>query len=259
MDCKRKSIAITTSLGLLVVLLSFKQANRPALFIIGDSTVRNYASNQKGWGDVLVHFFDTAKIEIKNYAMPGRSTRTFIKEGRWGKVLHQLSENDFLIMQFGHNEGARPDTTRQGYRGVLRGTGDQTTTLTWADHTKEVVHTYGWYLTKFVEEAKAKGVIVFVCSMIPRNRWDEQQRVYRSRKDFGGWAQEVADKTSVHFIDLNNRIADQYDAWGKVVTDGLFGGDHTHTNEAGARINAYYVKEEIKGYDTSLRNYLKNQ
>ncbi len=107
--------------------------NKPTIYIIGDSTVRNTNRPQCGWGEMIGEFFDSTQINISNQAMAGRSTRTFIKEKRWDKVMSTLTEGDYVIMQFGHNEGSKPDTSRAGYRGVLRGTGDETVELTWKD------------------------------------------------------------------------------------------------------------------------------
>ncbi len=84
--------------------------------------------------------------------MAGRSTRTFIKEGRWHKVDSPLKPGDYVMMVFGHNEGSKPDTSKAGYRGVLKGTGKETVELTWPDSTKEIVQTYGWYIRKFVND-----------------------------------------------------------------------------------------------------------
>src|SRR3989442_10394257 len=88
---------------------------KPTLYIIGDSTVRNDDSmGHRGWGSHIANYLDTTKISVSNQAMAGRSTRTFVKEGRWDKVINAIKPGDFLIMQFGHNEGSRPDTTRAG-------------------------------------------------------------------------------------------------------------------------------------------------
>src|SRR6188508_3573673 len=92
--------------------------DKPTLYIIGDSTVRNTNRPQCGWGEMINEFLDTTQISISNQAMAGRSTRTFIKEKRWDKVLSTLNPGDFVIMQFGHNEGSKPDTSKDGYRGV---------------------------------------------------------------------------------------------------------------------------------------------
>jgi lysophospholipase L1-like esterase len=236
----------------------FRPQQKPVLYIIGDSTVRNDdATGHRGWGSHIENYLDTTKITVSNQAMAGRSTRTFIKEGRWEKVIATIMPGDFLIMQFGHNEGSKPDTTRAGYRGVLKGTGDETVDLLWPDGKPEMVHTYGWYLKKFVTEAKAKGATVLIASMIPRNDWKEG-KIIRATENYGKWAAEVAKTTGAYFIDLNQITADKYDRWGPEKVKAFFPNEHTHTSPEGARINAESVVEGIKQLkDCTLKNYLK--
>ena len=242
----------------MVLLSSFVILNnKPTLYIIGDSTVRNTNRPQCGWGEMIGELLDTTKISISNQAMAGRSTRTFIKEKRWEKVLSTLKKGDYVIMQFGHNEGSKPDTSRAGYRGVLRGTGDETVSLTWKDSSIEVVHTYGWYLRKFIRDAKEKGATPIVCSMIPRNQWTDG-KVRLADKDFGKWAKEIAESEGVAFIDLNSITAEKYNAMGPDEVAKLFHKDHTHTNEEGAKVNASSVAEGLRLIkNNTLAAYLK--
>jgi rhamnogalacturonan acetylesterase len=256
---------ILFSIALIISSIFVIKKDKPTLYIIGDSTVRNTNRPQCGWGEMFNEFIDTTQISISNQAMAGRSTRTFIKEKRWDKVLSTLKPGDFVIMQFGHNEGSKPDTSKAGYRGVLKGIGDETVQLTWKDSTIETVHTYGWYLRKFVQDAKAKGATPIICSMIPRNQWEyaigrdtSRKVVKRARNDFGKWAKEIAEEEKVFFIDLNNIIADAYDKMNPLIVSIFFSGDHTHTSVQGARQNAAFLIEEIKRQtDFSLNNYLK--
>jgi rhamnogalacturonan acetylesterase len=244
-----------------VALSSFLllQKERPTLYIIGDSTVRNTNRPQCGWGEKMGDFFDTTQLRISNQAMAGRSTRTFIKEKRWEKVMSTIKAGDYLIMQFGHNEGSKPDTNKAGYRGVLKGIGEETVELTWPDSTKEIVHTYGWYIRKFITDAKSKGAIPVVASMIPRNQFVDG-KVKRAGNDYGKWAKEVAASEGVGFIDLNSISADKYDTLGPDKVKEFFPGDHTHTNEAGAAVNAASVAEGIKLLKSlGLNNYLLNK
>jgi rhamnogalacturonan acetylesterase len=248
-------------LSLIIVCSSFLalKQDKPTIYIIGDSTVRNSNKEQWGWGTLLPEFFDSTRINISNQAMAGRSTRTFIKEGRWDKVLSTLKKGDYVMMQFGHNEGSKPDTTRGGYRGVLKGTADDTVQLTWPDGTPETVHSYGWYIRKFVRDTKAHGATPIVLSMIPRNEFREG-KVMRADKDYGKWAKEIADAEGVMFIDLNAITADKYDSWGPEKTKTFFPGDHTHTNQEGARVNAASVVDGIKSNSKNpLNHYLLNQ
>ncbi|MDN3669480.1 rhamnogalacturonan acetylesterase [Echinicola jeungdonensis] len=262
MQRKRKGLLPLFAFLLLMVAAAFTaKEEKPTLYIIGDSTVRNSSGDggpgQWGWGTFIDDFFNSELLEVSNQAMAGRSTRTFVKEGRWKRVLDDLKPGDFVIMQFGHNEGSKPDTTRAGYRGVLPGTGDETVELIWPDGTPETVHTYGWYLKKFVTEAKEKGATPIIASMIPRNKFHDGE-VERADQDYGKWAKAVARRTGAFFIDLNERVANQYDQWGPKVVKALFEKDHTHTNEAGARINAWTVVQGIKDLEKcKLQAYLK--
>lgn len=246
-------------LSVIVLLFAFTYQQKPTLYIIGDSTVRNEDTmGHRGWGSHIGNYLDTSKIKVSNQAMAGRSTRTFIKEGRWDKVLSTLKQGDYVMMQFGHNEGSRPDTSRRGYRGVLRGTGEDTVQLTWPDGKLEVVQTYGWYIKKFITDVKEKGAIPIVLSMIPRNEFREG-KVQRADNDYGKWAREVAEANGAFFIDLNRITADKYDMLGPDEVKKFFPGDHTHTNPAGANVNAQSVLEGLRMQkDIPLNNFLKN-
>jgi len=251
-------IRLLLVLSALLTLSAFlsKPKPTPTLYLIGDSTVRNTGAGQQGWGQSLPALFDTTRLRIINNAMAGRSTRTFIKEGRWEKTLAAIKPGDFVIMQFGHNEGSAPDTTKAGRRGVLRGTGPETKSLVWPDGTPETVNTYGAYLRKFIREAKVKGATPLVCSMIPRNEWKDG-KVQRADQDFGKWAAEVAQQEGVAFINLNDITARKYEKLGPDETKKFFPGDHTHTNPAGARLNAESVVDGIRAdKKLALNKYL---
>lgn len=235
---------VVLSLLALAFMSFYFQQKRHTLYIIGDSTVRNTGKDQAGWGSFVQPYFDSTKLLVSNQAMAGRSTRTFIKEGRWEAVMKTLQPGDFIMMQFGHNEGSKPDTSKGGYRGVLKGTGDDTVHLTWPNGMPETVHSYGWYIRKFLRDAKSKGATPIVVSMIPRNEFREG-KVLRADKDYGLWAKEIAAQEKVSFIDLNSITADKYDQLGADSVKHFFPGDHTHTNETGAKLNAQSVMEGL--------------
>lgn len=213
------------------------------IFIIGDSTVANGNDSIVGWGRELPAFFDTSRVVILNKARGGRSSRTFLNEGLWNEILPQLRKGDFVLMQFGHNDGAKPDAEK--FRGSLRGIGDETQVVTKPDGTKETVHTYGWYLKKYIQDAKAKGAVPIVFSQIPRNEWPGG-KVERLSESFGKWAKEAAGQTDAFFIDLNELVAEKYEELGPEKVKTFFPGDHTHTNRAGAELNAHMVAKGIK-------------
>ena len=235
------------------------QDKRPTFFIIGDSTVKNGSGKGGGglwgWGNFIEDYFDTSKVSVTNRAIGGRSSKSYISEGRWDQVMSELKPGDFVIMQWGHNDGGPLDDTARA-RGSIRGTGEETKDIYNPVLKKsETVHTYGWYLRKYVSDCQSKGVTAVICSPIPRNIFVDG-KCTRST-DYGKWAEETAHSTGVAFIDLNAIIADQYDLLGPDKVKEFFPGDHTHTNEAGARLNAKSVITGLRKIpNLPLNNYL---
>ena len=97
----------------------------PTIFVIGDSTASN--TEQKGWGDHLGGYLDLTRVNVVNRARAGRSSRTFLTEGLWDKVKNELKAGDFVLIQFGHNDGGPPDRDRA--RGSLPGIGEESKEL----------------------------------------------------------------------------------------------------------------------------------
>lgn len=226
----------------------------PTLYIIGDSTVKNGTRGQMGWGDPLANWFDSKRIRVVNRARGGRSSRTFRTEGLWDQVVSQLRPGDFVLMQFGHNDGG---SLAQSTRASLKGSGEETQEVK-DDKTgkTETVHTYGWYMRHYASEAKMKGATPIICSPIPRDIWTSDHNVARS-KDYGKWAMEAAQAEKVPFIDLNELIARKYDVLGEEKVKAFFPAEHTHTNAAGAELNAAAVVEGLRALPSSpLAAYL---
>jgi rhamnogalacturonan acetylesterase len=242
------------------ILFSFIQKPKPVLYLVGDSTVKNGKGKGDGglwgWGNYLAAHFDTAKITVEN---DGTSSRTFQTQGWWDKVLVKIKPGDYVIMQFGHNDSSPlVDTSRA--RGTIKSNGDEQQEL-YNPLTKqqEVIHSYGWYLRKMINGAKQKGATVAVCSLIPRNSWKDG-KVIRSNDNYGLWALQAAKQAGATFINLNALVSDVYDKEGedKVKTNYFTDKDHTHTIEAGAKLNAQLVAEGVKASKGfSLRKYLK--
>ena len=237
--------------ALLVLLSSFVilQKEKPTFYIIGDSTVRNgngTGQNQQwGWGSFIADYFDTTKIAIQNHAIGGRSSRTFITEGRWERIMADLKKGDYVIMQFGHNDAGPLDDTARA-RGSIRGIGEESKEIFNPKTQKqETVYTYGWYMRKYIREAKSKGAIPIVCSPVPRNQWKEG-KVVRSADSYSGWAEQVAKEEGALFINLNDIIATKYEEMGPDAVKAFFPVDHTHTNKEGAQLNAQIVMNALK-------------
>lgn len=244
-------------LGAPAVRAQDKPTGMPTLWLIGDSTVNNGTAGQQGWGKPVASFFDPAKIWVENRARGGRSSRTFLTEGLWDAVLAKIQPGDFVLMQFGHNDSG-PLTGGRG-RASIKGNGEETQDVTDPTTGKsETVHTYGWYLRKYIADAKAKGATPIVLSPVPRNIWKDGH-VARAVNDYGKWAAEAARAGGARFVDLNELIARRYEADGQAKVQAEYFGptDHTHTTPAGARVNAASVIEGIQALqDCSLRDAL---
>ena len=267
---KNKSIAawgisIAFAVVGMIALSSFFiiKKEKPVFYIIGDSTVRNgdgTGKNQQwGWGSMIANYFDTNKISVRNHAIGGRSSRTFITEGRWQRILETLKKGDYVIMQFGHNDSGPLDDTARA-RGTIRGIGEESKEI-YNPITKkqEVVYSYGWYMRKYIRETKQKGATAIVCSPIPRNDWKDG-KVTRSSDSYSKWAQEVAASEGAFFIDLNNLVALKYEEMGAEKVKPFFPVDHTHTNLDGAILNAEIVINAIKEIKPAkLQKYLSHK
>ncbi len=239
----------------LVAVASARAADKPTLFLIGDSTVRNSTTGQVGWGSAISALFDPEKITVQNRALGGRSSRSYLREGLWDKVLADVKPGDFVIMQFGHNDNGPLDAEKA--RASLKGNTDEAREVTITETgATETVHSYGWYLRKYIGDAKAKGATAIVCSPIPRNMWQDG-KVLRAGGEHGKWAKEAAEQGGALFIPLNDLIADRYDALGKEKVQPFFTAiDHTHTCQAGAEFNAARVVEGIRALNCPLRDSL---
>jgi lysophospholipase L1-like esterase len=221
----------------------------PSIFLVGDSTVRNGrgdgANNQMGWGEPFVDYFDTKKVNVVNRAIGGRSSRTYITEGHWAETLKLIKPGDVVLFQFGHNDSGSLDDAARA-RGTINGVGDEIKEVfNPITQKQEVVHTFGWYMSRYVEETKAKGATPIICSLVPRKIWKDG-KIVRGADSYGGWARQVAEKEHVGFVDLNEITARKYDALGEAAVEPLFGDPHTHTTLAGAVMNAESVVAGLK-------------
>lgn len=240
-----------------------KNPNLPTLFLVGDSTVRNGkadgAGGQWGWGEPLLDYFDASKINVVNRAIGGRSSRTYITEGRWDELLAMLKPGDFVIFQFGHNDSSPLDDAARA-RGTIPGVGEETKEIDNPITGKhEVVHTFGWYMRKYVSDTLAKGATPIVCSLVPRKIWKDG-KIVRGDEEYGGWARSAAEAKGAAFVDLNAIIARQYDALGESKVEPLFADPHTHTSRAGAEMNAASVVAGIKALKGDpLRSFLSEK
>ena len=230
----------------------------PTLFLVGDSTVKSGGQNGAiGWGERIAPYFDARRINLVNAAIGGRSSRTFFTEGRWERVLGQLKRGDVVLIQFGHNDGGRIGDPANKNRASAPGIGADTVEDTRPDGSREQVHSFGWYMAKYVQDAKAKGATVIIASPIPhRDKWQRE----RDFANFAGWGKEVAAAHGAQFMDLTMLVSDGYRKVGAATVDTFFSDARTHTNGAGAEFNAARVVAGLKALPGNpLRAYFSDQ
>jgi lysophospholipase L1-like esterase len=240
----------------------------PTLFIVGDSTARN--QTDLGWGDHLAPYFDTTKINVANRAKAGRSSRSYYNEGLWENVLKEMKPGDFVLIQMGHNDGgtSTPETDTKA-RASIKGLGDETvqyplpkpfTTGPLAGQTTESIHSYGWYIRKYITDTRAKRATPLLLTVTIRNIWanDADGNLHIERDmGFRDYEYKLGDSEGVPVIDMATVEADRLEALGPEKTALLFPIDHTHTSAEGAERNAESVVIALRNAHSPLASYLK--
>ena len=187
------------------------------IFLIGDSTMANYADNYEpgkdymktrypvtGWGQVFQQFFvkdsltelknliNTDSVIVDDRARGGRSTRTFFQEGRWRKVVQDLKENDIVMMQFGHNDAAENKPERyvniEGYKEFLR---------------------------LFVSQTREKGARPIILTPVARNYPWENNHLQNVHGKYDQAPKDIAQEMNVELIDLNQLSMNYFSKKGK--------------------------------------------
>lgn len=243
-----------------------REKGKPVVFITGDSTVKNKDSDKDGmwgWGSQAYTVFDQNKVTCVNVAKAGRSTRSYVREGRWEQVYNTLQPGDFVLLQFGHNDICPIVDAKE--RGVIPGTADTCHVYKMEkDGRYEVVYSFGWYLRKMIDDCREKGATPILVSLTPRNEWPHG-KVERRNDSYGKWYREVVEQTGVDFLDVHNISADFLDRKfaskseekSKKAASRYFNNDHTHTSLAGARMNAQSVAKGLRDINSPLAAYLK--
>jgi lysophospholipase L1-like esterase len=234
-----------------VICLAFAADDfRPVhIFMIGDSTMANKpekAIPEYGWGQVLQHFFNDSVI-VENHARNGRSSKSFIDEGRWEKVISNVQKGDYVIIQFGHND-KKKDTAR---------------------HTSPF-NTYKRNLEKYIDETKEKGAIPILCTSIVRRHFNKDGTLLDTHGDYLTAVKQVAEENEVYFIDMEARTKKLVEEMGPEKSKQLFlffeSGvyplrpiglqDSTHLSQLGAFTVSGLAVQGMKELDIPLTRYL---
>jgi lysophospholipase L1-like esterase len=246
-------------LFVLMILLSFTNGcnnDRPkfTIYTIGDSTMADKKPDvypETGWCQVLNKYLDKG-ITVRNHAVNGRSTKSFINEKKWQTVLDSLKKGDFVFIQFGHNDEKENDSTRY------------TTSF----------GTYKTNLEKFVSDTRSKEATPVLFTPIVRRKFGSDGLLTNTHGDYPVAVREVAQKMNVLFIDLQkiteqwvNSLGDEpskeYYLWtspNEKYPDGRK--DDTHLSEKGANEIARLalqecIKQNLPFSDRILKESLK--
>lgn len=222
------------------------------IYIAGDSTAQSYSeenSIQRGWAQRLQPLFDEEKVEVVNRSIGGRSSSSFIREGRWDAIVNELQKGDWVFVQFGHN-----DTSTNPQR-----------------HAEP--EEYKANFEKFCQEARAKGANPVILTSIAMRTWQNGELVV-ARPHFAEYiqiARDVAKEQNVPLIDMHKSTLELIRSLGDEGSKELYYhvkvGDHpsiqadkqddTHLREKGAVAYAQMVADAIRDQKLPLRKYLK--
>jgi lysophospholipase L1-like esterase len=219
------------------------------VYLIGDSTMADKevtAYPETGWGMPFHYFFDSTVV-VDNRAKNGRSTRTFIEEGRWKPVVENLKEGDYVLIQFGHNDEV---PTKKSYT-----TPEQFTTN----------------LEKFVSESRSKNAIPVLITPVARRKFDSSGKIEETHAVYTQLVKDVAAKYKVPLIDLDQKSQELVQQFGPEASKYLYNylspgenphypagrKDDTHFSELGARKMAEIVLYEIKSLNLGLANHIR--
>jgi pectinesterase len=270
------------ALTLVVILTSAGQREKTTIFMIGDSTMANKPTakdnQERGWGQMLSGFF-TDDIVVDNHAVNGRSSKSFIDEGRWDAVLGKIKPGDYVFIQFGHND-EKPK----------------------ADRHTDPGSTFDANLRRFCEETRAKGGIpVLFNSIVRRNFFNNANAVTDddlhgekttrataegdsliethiltaedgTKLDYLASPRNVAAELGVPFVDMNRLTHDLVQGLGAEGSKSLYcwipagtnvaspngREDNTHLNIHGARLIAGLTVDAIGEAVPALKPYIRH-
>ncbi len=225
---------------LLLLICSFISSEKKIkIFIAGDSTAQSYKEQKdgliKGWGQMLSLYLSD-EVEVVNHAMGGRSTKTFIGEGRWDKLLSQVSAGDYVFIQFGHNDASTRPERHASY------------------------DDYRANLVRMISDVRAKDANPVLLTSVVMRTFQKGNLIDDRLKGYPVITRQIAKEYGVPMIDINLKTRDfitmlgdekskAYYRWVEpgvdhAKPDGLK--DDTHMMEKGAKQVAFFVAEGIK-------------
>jgi len=220
--------------------------------MVGDSTMadkKDPANNpERGWGMVLPELFNE-QVTVVNFAVNGRSTRSFIDEGRWDTIVRRLAPGDYVIIQFGHNDSKFKDPSRY--------------TNPWSAYRRN--------LERFVIETRARNAHPIICSPIVRRKFNEYGTLEDTHGAYPFVARMVAGEMGVPFLDLQQKTEEWLITLGPEDSKAYFmhlepgqwdrfpegRKDDTHLQQEGAYVVSVFAAEELRDQEIPLAVYLR--
>lgn len=242
-----------SALMLAVLLVPPAWATPPPLTIhlAGDSTMAEKLPEKRpetGWGEYLAAQFLPGTVAVDNHAKNGRSTRTFIEEGRWQELLAATRPGDVVLIQFGHNDQSveKPDRYTPP-----------------ADYARN--------LASFVSDVRARRAIPVLLTPVARRRFDEAGRLQPSHGEYPDLVRALAAREGVALVDMERRSSALLQETGEEVSKQLFlwvapgasanypegKEDNTHFSPLGAQRIAREFARALCGADTPLGAHLR--
>lgn len=222
----------------------------PRLFLIGDSTMANKPLDlpERGWGMALPGLLKPG-ITVENHAMNGRSTKSFIDEERWAKVHAALQPDDWVIIQFGHNDAKHEDPRRY----------------------TDPATTYRDNLRRFIRETRARGATPILATPVCRRKFDAEGTLLDTHGAYPDAVRAVAAEEKVALLELERATAAWLQAAGPEASKQFFmwiaPGSHpqllegrqddTHFVAAGAEHVASLAVAEIRRLNLPLAGWLR--
>ncbi len=207
--------------------------------IIGDSTVCNYPEDRpdRGWGQFFEEQFNDGSLQVVNLAVGGRSTKTFITEGRWEKALNQ--KPDYILIQFGHNDSHKP------------GKPESTNAST----------DYKEYLHRYINESRENGAVPIMVTPMVRRTFNSKGKLYGNLQPYADAMKEVGIELNVPVIDLHASSMQLVKELGPDESTSLASkeGDRTHFNEKGARAMLDLIMQELPSKAPDLAALIKTK
>ncbi|TPX10262.1 uncharacterized protein E0L32_001459 [Thyridium curvatum] len=222
--------------ALAATLQPLASAAPATVHLCGDSTMAHQSPSGKiqGWGEYLQYSLSPSAFRVNNAAVSGRSARSFTREGRFDAVAKAVRPGDWVVVEFGHNDGGSLSPGRDNGRTDCFGEGSQTCTTAY-DGKTEIVQTFPTYLKAATAQFLAAGAKVVISSATPNNPWESGSFSWSGTDRFTYYSWLAASQAGgtargVYYVPHGAYAAQAMKNMGRQAVNDNFPQDHTHTS-----------------------------